>query len=172
MDYIKKALELRIIKSPEEAIGYQARMLSAETAGRLECIAALTTINASLVIKQAPLTEPRYDMWTTSGDTVVAIETKDRNISSDRYQKIGVSQKKWDMLLNIEKAPNRMILFCETFTDGKAMFWDVNNTPYTIKQWVHSRYEEKPGNTITEGMIELDPKDAKYVVRYDRIRRG
>lgn len=170
MDLIEEAIKLKIIKTPQEAMGSQYKMVTSETVSRLNCVAGILTLNGDLKIKQTPQTERRYDMWTVSGTTTVAIETKDRKCNSDAYEDFGLSKTKYDMLRAIDvKVGGRAVWYANTFQDGKLMIWDVNEAPCTIRPWSHQQYTEKTGYTITEDAVYFKPSDAKYIVKYDRV---
>lgn len=167
---IEIALKEKIIKTPEEATGYQYSMVTGETIGRLNCKAGLLTLNSGLDIHQTPQRERRYDMWFVSGTTTVAVETKDRKVPSNTYDDWGLSKTKYDELRGIDVSiGNRAVWYANTYTDGKLMIWDVNDTPCTIKPWKHNKYKEKPGEIITEDSVRFRSSDAKYIVSYDRV---
>ena len=170
MDLIEEAIKYKIIKTREEATGTQYNMVTSETVSRLNCLAGILTMNSSLNVRQTPQTERRYDMWTVSGDTTVAIETKDRKCRSDSFEDFGLSKSKYDMLRAIDvTCGGRAVWYANTFQDGKLMIWDVNEAPCTIRPWSHNKYTEKSGRTITEDAVYFKPSDAKYIVKYDRM---
>ena len=170
MNLIEEAIRLKIIKTPEEATGSQYNMVTAETVSRLNCLQAILTLNNTLDVHQTKQTEKRYDMWFASGTTTVAVETKDRKCRSDSFEDCALSKRKYDMLRGIDvTVGGREIWYANTFQDGKAMFWDVNKSPCTIRPWSHNKYTEKSGRTITEDAVYFKPSDAKYIVKYDRM---
>lgn len=170
MDLIEEAIKLKIIKSPQEATGTQYKMVTAETISRLNCTKGILTLNNSLVVHQTPQTETRYDIWFVSGTTTVAIETKDRDFNSNKFETWALSKSKYDALRSIDVSMGgRAVWFSSTFQDGVMMIWDVNEAPCTIKPWNHNQYKEKPGNRITEDAVHFSPSDAKFIIKYDRI---
>ncbi len=165
---IDTALEMGIIKNNEEITTDMLPFLEGEILSRQQAVKAMLTLNNSLVMHQTPLT-CKYDLWCQSGDTVVAIETKDRNQLSTDYSDSAVDYTKYDSLREIENKPGRLILFISTYSDGKAYVYDVNTCSENQGEWLASKYTVHPeAGKIRKKCQHFNKSEAKYVIKYDR----
>lgn len=165
---INTALEMGIIKNSEEITTDMLPFLESEILSRQQAVKAMLTLNNSLVIHQAPLT-CKYDIWCQSGDTMVAVETKDRNQLSTDYNDSAVDYTKYESLRGIENKPGRLILFVSTYSDGKAYVYDVNDCSENLGEWTATRYTVRPEcGKIKKKCQHFNKSEAKYVIKYDR----
>lgn len=140
-----------------EVAGYEAR-------GRAKAIKALLTINKDLQIKETPI-DTRYDLWFTSGDTIIA-ETKDREMESTDFSTKMLDANKYDYLMSI---PCEHIFYINTFTDNRCMIWDIKQTkPVQRKQVLVNVCDVDPSlGKELRWEVFFSNNDAKYIVRYD-----
>lgn len=168
MDYFEKSKEMKIIDGSE---CYDRGAITSECFSRIQCINALHTLNPDLKIHNAPQMYV-YDIYFRSGDTMVGVETKDRNYY-DSLPDIRVSYKKWNDIFNKPLTDHQQIWFCSTLKDGIAYIWDIHNAPYTIKKWTHNKYSKMTNTanySVCEDVVVLNKKDAKYRIIYDRSK--
>lgn len=134
----------------------------AEVIGRYKAATALKAINPDLEIHSTPISAKCvYDLWFWSGDSIVAVECKDRDNTIDKYPDYLLSAPKYDNLRALS-AHTTQIWYCNTFTDGKALFWNVLTAPTTKGIRRHHKTTVVDSPMIEEEVVYFKKEDAIY----------